>query len=283
MSNDDRRTLDELAARYTLEPDLDDIFVEGLFDKEIYESCHTFNSPSSKTFYEIDSVHIPYAILETHSLTEGKKQRLVALSREMADKVNRSCAFRCIVDRDLDHWIGNLEHSPFLVWSRYCDIEMFFFDTDHIKTLLLELARAKVDNFDVFFTSLSNALSKIYALRLADRSLGLKLKWFDYNRYLRKENDEIQFEAPSYISMILQKNGLQKERLKFESMFNQWQTLLQGDCRLRSRGHDLVSLLSWTIEKFSPLKDLATNVTIERIMIMMAKGHEEIADEINSA
>ena len=30
-----RRTIDELAARYELEPELNDVFVEGVFDRDV--------------------------------------------------------------------------------------------------------------------------------------------------------------------------------------------------------------------------------------------------------
>lgn len=51
-----RPTIEELISRYTLEPTLDDVFVEGAFDKNILDVRARMQADRRITVYEIDSV-----------------------------------------------------------------------------------------------------------------------------------------------------------------------------------------------------------------------------------
>lgn len=83
MSNDiSKWTIDELLARYELEPHLSDVFVEGTFDKEVLTQA--FSSTSERfTFYEINVVNVPKDTVERYGLSSGNKQRLMALAQEL--------------------------------------------------------------------------------------------------------------------------------------------------------------------------------------------------------
>ena len=97
-----RRTISELRARYDLEPSLRDIFVEGKFDQDVLSNCLRGPEHRDRMIYDIDSVDIPSELLGVHELTDGKKQRVIALARELAPLPSK-CLYRCLVDRDLDH------------------------------------------------------------------------------------------------------------------------------------------------------------------------------------
>ena len=107
MIDIDRRTIAELFARYELEPELADVFVEGTFDREIL--VQSLNEvQSGYTFYEIDVIDIPQDILKKHRLSCGNKQRVIALARELSTLPD-NVQYQCLVDKDLDHWFGSLE------------------------------------------------------------------------------------------------------------------------------------------------------------------------------
>ena len=65
----DRRTIAELVARYDLEPSLRDVFVEGPSDRTLVELALTFLGESNRIrAYEVDTVDLPAALVETRSL-----------------------------------------------------------------------------------------------------------------------------------------------------------------------------------------------------------------------
>ena len=50
-----RRTISELLARYELEPSLRDVYVEGVFDREVITRCCDSGSDGVIAVYEIDT------------------------------------------------------------------------------------------------------------------------------------------------------------------------------------------------------------------------------------
>jgi hypothetical protein len=103
MTDDTRRQIVDLLARHELEPELDDVYVEGNFDKEILERIFSKRGIENRVVYEIDTIEVPPSLVASHKLSDGNKQRVIALARELS-VIEGDCSYRCLVDRDLDHW-----------------------------------------------------------------------------------------------------------------------------------------------------------------------------------
>jgi hypothetical protein len=170
----ERRTISELLARYRLEPSLRDVYVEGSFDRDIF-SAFLSQADGDLKFYEIETVDISADTLKKHQLTDGNKQRVVALARELS-VVDGNCRYVCVADKDLDHWLGKLEITPGLNWTKYTSIELYFLRQDIISSILVKACKIKTDDFDKVFAAIVDLLSHLYALRLADRYLDLNMR-----------------------------------------------------------------------------------------------------------
>lgn len=278
MTQENRWTIDELLARYDLEPELQDIFVEGAFDREIL-THHLIDKGSEYVFYEIDSVEVPSCILSKYGLTLGNKQRVIALSQELSHAPPNAQVF-CIVDRDLDHWFESLENSSRLRWSSFCSIEGHFITTETIRDIMTITSRAKISDFQAFTLSLSTVLRQLFALRLADRELGLKINWVAIRRYLSKNSSDIQLDIPKYIQAILNNSAATDKKSDFTEVFNNWQKKLDCDIRLASRGHDYTNILAWAISEFNGQKEFATTAAIERLFVLLARSVASISLEV---
>lgn len=264
-----RRTINELLARYELEPELNDIFVEGKFDQEVFSNYFRGSKQLNRMVYEIDSVEVPAEFLLKHGLTEGNKQRVIALSRELA-KLPPESLCHCLVDRDLDHWFGPLESTDRLTWTEFCSIELHFFSDEILHDVLITTAKAKIIDWEKYTKSLIEALRNLYALRLADRELDWSLEWLPIDKYLSHQNSQIDLDLKNYIARLLQKNGKVKASKQFINSISVWQGKLSGDPRNYIRGHDFVELLAWTVNKFRGLKEFSKSLTIERLFVLLA-------------
>lgn len=269
MSENTRWTINELRARYELEPTIRDVFVEGKFDQEILSSCLRNAKQHDRIVYEIDNIEVPNDLVFNHGLTLGNKQRVIILARELA-LLPADCEYRCIVDRDLDHWFGILETTPRLIWLKYCSIELYFFSEDILKDLLINMAKSKISNWHEYFNSLINVLSDLYALHLTDHELNWSLKWLSVDKSLIRSRNSIDFDLLDFVKRLLLKNGKSKYQEQFTKHFSKWRKKLHGDHRCYMRGHDFVSLLSWTIANFNGVKDMSSAVIIERIFVLLA-------------
>ena len=268
MSYTERHTIDELFARYELEPTLRDVYVEGKFDCEVLERHFPIES-AGFVFYEIDTVDIPPAELKAHGLTDGCKHRVICLSRKLAT-IKGNPAYRCLVDRDLDHWIGTLEATPRLVWTAYCSLELYFFDQITLSTIITTTAKAKIPSFSEFIGSFTVVLGDLYSMRLADRELGWSMKWLAPDKSLSISGSIVSFDTDDFVNRLLLKNGRAAKKKLFVENFSGWRTKVVGDPRLAIRGHDFIELVGWSVGKFGGHKSFAHAESIERLLVLLA-------------
>lgn len=275
---DDRRSIEEIKMRYKLEPELDDLYVEGAFDKELL-TYFLSSKGSTKTIYEIDTIDLPMEKLVRHGLSDGQKQRVICLALELKD-LEGVLQYRCLVDKDLDHWLNNIMHIPRLKWTEFCTLELHLLTKPILETILKISCKAKIDDFDLYIKTLFNTLKKLYAMRLADRELEWKMTWIDYEKYLSFDGNQINFDDKKYMLALLLSNHKSKQLKNFEQLFSNWESKLKGDIRNSVRGHDLTDLLSISVKKFKGLKSISTPEAIERLYILLAKDVETINYEI---
>jgi hypothetical protein len=271
------RTLEELVARHELEPTIKDIYVEGSFDQEVLSRCIEKTGKTRAVVYRIDSVEIPSETLRYYGLTAGNKQRVIVLAKTLAS-IKHDCSYRCIVDKDLDHWLGVVEEIPRLIWTKYCALELYFFTTNLLRDILIVTAKARIIDFDKAISSLVEILRSIYALRLADRELGWAMDWLRIDDHLHARASSIEFAEAEYVKRLLMKNGKYGHRMEFEASRNQWLGALVGEPRNYIRGHDLIDVLVWAVRAFRGLREFASRVVMERLLILNAGEVQELLE-----
>lgn len=257
-------TLDELITRYELEPKLNDTFVEGQFDKDILD-CVCREKSFKNILYTADTIGIDDEIYPSHKLTKGNKQKIIITCRVLS-YINNNVRF--IVDRDNDHWFGELENINGLIWTEYCDIENYFFDEKIISQLIIEAGKAKITDWEKFYNSFMLTLKNLYAIRAAGRTFELHLDYINFGKYLKKEENFILFNRNSYIEANLHKINFSKTRDKFIKSVEYWEEKFNCDPRLYCRGHDFVTLIAWCIQKFKGVKSFTSEI-IERTLVLL--------------
>lgn len=265
--------------RYDLEPQLADVFVEGVFDKEILSEVFS-NLSREAAFYEIDTVNVPPELLARHGLTSGNKQRVVALSREL-ESLEEHARVRCLVDRDLDHWFDEVKDTARLRWTQFCALESHFISAEIVTDLVIKTASARVTDASILIESLFEVLKSLYALRLADRQHSLSLKWVALKKYLTREGDALRFHTERYVIATLGANSALAQKGAFESTVKNWQERLNCDVRLASRGHDYSELLAIAISEFGGHKAFTDKSAVERLFVLLAKSVSSLAQELN--
>ncbi|MBL8922195.1 MAG: hypothetical protein JNJ54_25320 [Myxococcaceae bacterium] len=204
-----RWTIDEIRARYELEPSLRDFFVEGSFDQELFERAAIGQGSKDVRIYSIDSVEIPNERLVALNLTEGQKQRVIVLGN-LLGKLSKTPKAKCLVDRDTDLFFGSLHDGPVLHSISVCTIESHFLSEPSLSRILTTGCKIKVESESRLFDSIYVTIRWLFALRLAERELGLPLKWIPLRKYLAKETGALRFDDVKYLKAILQNSGHSK-------------------------------------------------------------------------
>jgi hypothetical protein len=275
MTDETRRTIVELIARYDLVPDLQYVYVEGKYDKELLESAFSGGSRHKRAVYAIDSINVPSDVLTKHGLTSGNKQRVIALAEELSAINHESCAYRCVVDKDTDHWLDAMRSVKRLIWTQFNEMMLSLADKDTIEHILVGLCRVQVNSFDVLFDSMSRILSCLYAMRLADKILETSLKWIQFYKLLSRDGDAIVFEYKEYVERLLNKNAKSAIKSEFTSEVTNFMKKFEGDYRNSARDHDLVDVMVWVVVNYGGLGDMASATVLERIFLARAMHNHE--------
>jgi hypothetical protein len=264
-----RRTLTDLAARYALEPTLRDVFVEGSFDKDVLTECFATTKSNERAVYHIDSVDVSEQLLRRHGLTNGNKNRVIALAKELAS-IPSTELIRCIIDRDTDHWFGSLDDCPRLRWTEYCTIELYFLCDEIMRSLLLTSAGIRVSDWKQLMRSTTTTLKRLYAARLAERSLKWTLNWPPATKLLEVSGDTISIDWNKFQKRLLNANGKHKDSAEFETLCGEWFEKISGcDARYCIRGHDFIAVLAWVVRALRGHRVLATEEAIQRSLLLL--------------
>lgn len=276
MTEIPRRSIEDLAVRYALEPDLQDIFVEGYFDQEIISNFISKSRNRNRIAYVIDGVDISNEVVERHGFTLGNKQRVIALARELQHLPSK-CSFCFLVDKDLDHWFGPLETTHRLKWTEYCSLELYFWSESFLKDIFIKMAKCKIDNWDVFYQSLIDTLQFKYLLRLADHELKYHIKWISLSKYIKINNNSILFNHDDYIDRVLQQNSKYQFKNSFIESISKWRNKLVADNRMQIHGHDFIEIIALTIIKCNGVKHFANEEALYRILVFTCDKANEIS------
>jgi hypothetical protein len=268
------RSIDELIARYQLEPQLRDVYVEGPFDQELLTQAFSTNGQNDRIVYDINSVNVPGDIVAGCGLTNGNKQRVIALAEQLA-VIQGDAALRLLVDKDLDHWFGPLRSAPRLLYTDHCSIELCFFVEGYLLELANAWAKAKIDDWAKFMDSLVAVLRDLYILRLVDRELDLSLKWLPIKKLLDRKSSQIAFQIDLYIDRLLVASGKGNMKKDFQESVKSWRGRLSGDPRQYIRGHDFVEVITWAFREFGGIKEIASETALMRMFIFSAKRFPE--------
>lgn len=270
-------TVTELVTRYELEPTLNDVFVEGQSDKDIIGCAYDHSSKEKRKIYTADVVSIDDEIFEKNRLTKGNKQKLIILCRELRE-VNVSENVRFIVDRDTDHWFGELEEGKGLLWTEFCDIEAYFFEEPFVKELVVNAGRSKIGCWSKYYESFKLILKYLFSIRVSARELEIDLSYINFNKFLKVNANKVDFDLETYITRTLHKSKESKKLDDFKVCVEKWFNKLDGDPRLFCRGHDFIILLAWSILKFKGSKALSDEAVARILILLVPRDAERFSD-----
>jgi hypothetical protein len=276
MSELPKWKISELKTRYTLEPELSDYFLEGFFDKEILEKFCTEQNIVNKNFYPVNCIDVPKELLEKYSLTNGNKQRLIALATELSNIQPKSIVI--LIDKDLDPWINSVYEIENLEYTEYSCLEISLIDESLLREILLNIANCKIPNWNTFLSSFYQSLKIFNLIRLTSRKLFLHLKWIDPRKNLHIHQDLVIFEHLEYIKKLLIHNSKSSSSKEFIDTFGILlnENLNNMNFKYLVRGHDLIYLLAFVTKTMHGIKEFQSDQALKRLLLFNTKNVEKV-------
>lgn len=248
---DINKKLDELIVLYRLEPDLKDIYVEGINDENLIEWVLSAHNIKDIRVYSIDGVEVNDDILKRHGLNKGSnRSKVLALSAELAQSLSVKCKIICIADRDQEDYLPSGLDNCYLEFTDYNSIELYLLKSSTIRKFISLVLGGFPISEDRLLTQVIPILEDLYVLRLANQALGWNMEWipFTNTKYL-KITEEFYFNRENFQKAYLLKNRKWSRRAIFEAKIEELRSMLKDDPRLRLRGHDLMELLYYAVKK----------------------------------
>lgn len=242
----ERRTIAELAARYTLEPELRDLFVEGVRDRRTYLPYLNDLGHRDVTVFPIDSIEVSRQIVESYGLGEGNRNRVTALAMELDLRFTPELPrVRCIVDSDFDFILNSFTASRHLLYTDCTSVDLYTFEKSiFIDGPLLDLGLTDED-VDKIFSWLIPILKDVFVIRTANQLLELGMSILLLTRCCSIVESGVDFDRYDFVGRCLQSNGKTNEQARFESTCSELDAIQLDDDRKVIHSDDYLELVGW--------------------------------------
>ncbi len=244
--------MEELLARYELEPSLRDVYTEGPSDRQRVQHFLRAHKVGDVGVYEVDTVDVPYEFDPGGGQESGQRQRLIALGVQLQERCRVGLQRRvaCIVDADSDYLFGYTEESPLVLRTDYCALELYAFDEGLLaKFVDLVLLGLPFEARDVL-NGMTETLQQLFYFRAANRRLRLGLSWLSPERCCSLDGSVVRLDEEDFLRRYLNKSAkldrLEEFRRACEEVRAAGRDLERRRC---IHGHDFVELLRWYVEQ----------------------------------
>jgi hypothetical protein len=245
-----RKTIDELIARYTLEPELRDLYVEGPTDKLFFEWFFKQFGCLSVSIFEIDCVDIQDELIERLGLQSRNRDEVIALSIEFERSLQNDVPWLfCVADSDFDFLLGRTHNSRYLLYTDYTSIDLYFWSEDVLeKCFQLGVRRVPCD-IKKLLANFAEILQEVFLIRAANESVGWNLHWIDFTRCCCIKNNLVVFDRDEFIRRYLCSNSRQGSTKQFIGVCERLRKIKVKIFKHRIRGGDFFELVGWYISK----------------------------------
>lgn len=267
-----KRKLSELITLYELEPELNDIFVEGVTDKCII-SRFISSYESSVKISEINEIDFSEVYHTNDDLKSNCKAKIVELSNQLYTVYSDSLSgIMCIVDKDFDEFFGQIIVNPYLFYTDYSSIELLYFNEETISVFFRDVLHGFPFDTKKVIQLLTPVLNSIFNVKLSLKTLfglSIEVNNVDFSRHITidKASGTITFDSKNYIFSFLNTNRLTNRKEEVEDLFVKISNESIEDSKIKIRGHDLCKLLYQYIHKIKNNIQLSYD-TFERVIFL---------------
>ena len=261
-----RKPIGELLARYELEPNLRDVFVEGHLDEVVIRRFLRQSAITATGIFRIESIDVRDELLVADE-RGSQRGRLMGLARHLDEETDGQAPARCIVDRDFEALLGAGEPgaSRLLLKTDWSTIEMYFFDAGLFDLVLSDYYRVASLDAVMLIQSIAGVLKTASTMFAANQSLGLGCRHLSLAKCCEYSNDSgLRFDHEDYMTRYLHTGAAMARRAEFMSEIDRLLSVAPSEVRLWARGHDLLELLTIVLRNRGVKPNLCVPEAIER-------------------
>jgi hypothetical protein len=247
-ANVDIRTVAELLARYDLEPDLRDVYVEGPSDRVLCEMALEHAGRGDIKVYEIDTVEV------LGSGSGGNKGRLVMLARELEASSKRDLigSVACVVDQDLDGVLKRRITARLLIYSCGSSLDIVLVQVRVLDKLLRVVLLGFPIQSKAFLKELLPVINEHFLHRLANEAMSLGLSHLEVCRMCEFDGVSVRFDSEDYLKRYLGKSAQLGRLEEFKQAIEGHRPVLATMPDHCVHVDDFIELLQFCVRRIKP-------------------------------
>jgi hypothetical protein len=229
-----RRSIEELLARYELEPTLQDVYVEGPTDRALVElALTTLGAGHRIRAYEIEGIDVPAEILRSSGLSSSNKSRVIALADELQVRSARDLRQNvvCLADRDFDGMLGRLRSLDLLVYTSRASLDAILATPSVVQKLLSVVLLAQ-QSADELIAQMLPILHERFLQRIACDELGIGPTHPDLTRLCTFDGQTLTCDIHTFAGRLLQTAGAVDRRDAFLASIAAYRSTVLADTGL---------------------------------------------------
>jgi hypothetical protein len=244
-----KRTVEELVSLHRQEPDVNDIIVEGLTDKLLFDWFVSEHGQSNTSVYEISNFEVSAQQVQIRHFENSNRGRVLTLAYILQEQ-QPQIRVTLVADRDFDAILGVDHTCALLLETDYCSIELYTFEAKVFhKFLSLNLGKQFPKTAAAVIEEITNPLQQLFLIRLANFQLKWGLEGVNWEKSCELTDSGVNLDVDDYLTRYLNKNRKGGRRSAMISMLQKWRNKKIKDVRLGINGHDLVRMLAWFISQ----------------------------------
>lgn len=245
-----KRKVEELLTLYNLEPEIKDLYVEGVTDKSLFLYFFESLEMDNIGVYSIDTVDFSTFYHDKPELEKNYRNQLIFLASLLTFEKSIVSKIGFVIDLDYFQIDQDVDvNNRYLYPTDYSCIESYMFD---IK-LLSKFFNLFLHGFPIsakrVLREISSPLKDLYTIRYISRKYNLTQIDFTKLITIEKKTGKLYFDEQLYIDRLLMKNNKRVIFKSFNSEFLKIKNILNEDIRFNVNGHDIIALLYWYIKK----------------------------------
>lgn len=280
----EKRTLDEILARYSLEPDLRDLYVEGDSDVRRLRWMLSKLGLYDAKVYPISDIEIEEQRLTDRGLPNGRRSQVIELALFLCESgLEDQGQVTALADLDLGIEPSGVEQCTFLLFTEHCSIETYAWSASSLEKFLDLVAFYRRKTADELMGILEAPLTTFFAVRVARKSLGIDLQHLPIEHECSIHSDLIVFDLESYVRKYINRGPKGNKEDLFNALLGASRTIeysLLIPVGQRIYGHDFCALLSWYLLKTGGDRDVCNLLSVERTLFACVDLDEFRATEL---
>lgn len=204
-----KRKIEEVIVRLKKESNIREIYVEGLFDRDLFRWIVEKLELNDIRIYPISTVEVPSELLTVCGLTSGERQRVQAMASVLAAHPDLHDRVLFIVDADLDHLLDRAKYPRPLIGTAAASAEVILWRKDiFTKFFSLILAVKEPEKTtDALMSFVEPIVINFALLRATKAVLGVDWRLIAIEDAIHKENP---FSFDEYCGKVADKNAARR-------------------------------------------------------------------------